>query len=34
MEIYIKPVGPIGTNCYIISEEGGGCAIRAHSRKN
>lgn len=27
MEIYIKPVGPIGTNCYIISEEGGGCAM-------
>ncbi len=27
MELYIKPVGPIGTNCYIVSDESGGCAV-------
>ncbi|MEM1485941.1 MBL fold metallo-hydrolase [Oscillospiraceae bacterium PP1C4] len=27
MKLYIKPVGPIGTNCYIAADDSGKCAV-------
>ena len=27
MKLYIKPVGPLGTNCYIAADDSGRCAV-------
>ena len=27
MKLYVKPVGPIGTNCYIVVDDSGKCAV-------
>lgn len=27
MKLYVKPVGMLGTNCYIVADDGGKCAV-------